>query len=116
MARPSPSPAVADGTLATPDYAGDHQLPPERRRKRRDRRPGPAGDRRRYWIRPSPCAASRPAARPYYHKNEQWVIAEPFEIGLGEFLLRMAGDHRGVKPDAGHRVQDLVGCGDLHPA
>ena len=38
----------------------------------------------------------------------QRVQAEPLEIRLGAFLVRMTGHHAGIQPDPGHALQHLV--------
>ena len=88
---------------------GHHQPPPELRRQRRDR------------VTENLQVISgrvRPGAAPAHHPGQrltgviavpqQRVMPEALEIRLRQLLIRMRRDDRGVQPDAGHALQDLI--------
>ena len=94
---------------------GHHQVPPPRRRQRRDRRVHQAdviGGR----VAARRALAQHPRQRlpaGVIAERQQRIMAETFEIPLGQFLLRMGGGDGRVDPDARHALQGLVR--DPHP-
>jgi hypothetical protein len=83
-------------------------------RQRRDRLVAD-GDVVRGRVRPGAAAAHHRGQRlvGVVQVGQQRVVAEPLEVRLGQFLIRVRLDHGGVQPDTGHLVEDLVR--DPHP-